>query len=113
MTRAKDILALQGVARLILDHRLTALRAAADRREQSRMKVAALDRTAVPADLPPIAAGQVALRYELWADARRSELNMVLARQTADWMAARDEAREAFGRAEALRGIAARLAARQ
>jgi hypothetical protein len=113
MTRSGDVTALEGLARLILDHRLNALRAAADRREQSLMQVAALDATPGAADLSPVAAGQVALRYQLWADARRSELNMVLARQTADWMAARDEARRAFGRAEALREVAARLVARR
>jgi hypothetical protein len=113
VTRAKDLAALQGLARLLLDHRLSALRAAAERREQSRMQIAALDVTAVPSDLPPVAAGQVALRYQLWADVRRSELNTVLARQTAEWMSAQDDARLAFGRAEALRGIAARLAARK
>ena len=113
MTQASDIAALERIARLLLDHRLNRLRAAADRKEQSRLQIAALDRTAEPADLPPVAAGQVALRYRLWADARRSEINSVLARQTAEWMLARDEAREAFGKAEALRGVAARLGARK
>ena len=110
MTRPGDLIALQGLARLVLDHRLSQLRAAADRREQSRMQIAALDHSANPADLPPVAAGQVALRYELWADVRRLELNALLARQTVEWMSARDEAKHAFARAEALRGVAARLA---
>lgn len=113
MTRASDVAALQKLARLLLDHRLFRLRAAADRREQSRMQIVALDRVAEPSDLPPVAATQVLLHYELWADARRSELNTVLARQTAEWMSAQDDARLAFGRAEALRGIAARLAVRR
>jgi hypothetical protein len=94
---------------LLLDHRLSGLRAAADRREKSRMQIAALDMAAEPADLPTVAAGQVALRYQLWADVRRSELNTVLARQTAEWLTARDEARQAFGRAEALQAIILRL----
>lgn len=113
MTRPTDIAALQRLAGLLLDHRLSQLRQAADRREQSRMQIAALDKGAEPADLPPVAAGQVALRYQLWADVRRSELNTLLARQTVDWIAAREDAQHAFGRAEALRGVAARIAHRK
>jgi hypothetical protein len=113
VTRAKDVAALQGLARLMLDHRLSLLRSAAERREQSRRQIVALDGVEPAADLPPVTAGQVALRYQLWADARRSELNMVLARQTAEWIAAREAASLAFGRAEALRGIAGRLAGRK
>lgn len=106
MTRAKDIAALQGLARLVLDHRLSQLRQAADRKDQSRMQISALETTLETPDLSPVAAGLVALRYQLWADVRRSELNTVLARQTAEWLAAREEARHAFGRSEALRGVA-------
>lgn len=113
MTRATDLAVLQGLARLVLDHRLSVLRAASDRREASRRQIAELDTDAEPIDLPTVPARQVALRYQLWADVRRSELNTVLARQTAEWMAAQEDARLAFGRAEALRGIAARLAERK
>jgi hypothetical protein len=110
MTRARDVATLQGLARLMLDHRLSLLKGAADRREQSRRQIAALDGAEPAAGLPPVTEGQVALRYQRWAEARRSELNIVLARQTAEWIAARDDASHAFGRAEALRGVAARLA---
>lgn len=113
MTRAKDMAGLAGLAQLLLDHRLSQLREAANRREQSRTQIAALDLAAEPADLPPVAAGQVALRYQLWADTRRSELNALLARQTVDWMEARDAARNASGRTQALQAIAGRLAARR
>lgn len=113
MTRKDDINALQGISRLLLDHRLSELRASAARRDQSRMQIAALDMPPEPADLAPVAAGQVGLRYQQWADTRRSELNILLARQTADWIAARDEARLAFGKLEALRGVAARCIERK
>jgi hypothetical protein len=113
VTRRSEIAALHGLVQLVLDHQLSVLRAAADRREQSRMQIAALDKASEPSDLPPVAAAQVALRYQLWADVRRSDLNTVLARQTAEWMSAQDDARLAFGRAEALRGIAARIADRK
>jgi hypothetical protein len=76
------------------------------------MQIAALDHPAEPEGLDLAPAAQVALRYQLWADIRRAELNTVLARQTADWLAAREDARHAFGRAEALRGIATRLKGR-
>jgi hypothetical protein len=109
MTRSRDITSLQGLARLVLDHRLSQLRRAADHREQSLLQIAALERPHEPTDLGLAATGQVALRYQTWADSRRTELNTVLARQTAEWLAAQDEARQAFGRTEALRGIAARL----
>ena len=113
MSRAKELAQLGGLARLVLDHRLALLREAADRRDQSRQQIAALDQSVEPADLPPVAAEQVALRYQLWADARRTELNTVLARQTADWLEARQNAQTAFGRAEALRGAVGRLADRK
>lgn len=112
MSRARDLAKLEDLSRLMLDDRLTRLRATATLVEKSRMQIAALDRKAEPDDLPPVAASQVALRYQLWADVRRSDLNVVLARQTVDWLDARQDAREAFGRLEALRGIAGRLAER-
>jgi hypothetical protein len=109
MSRAKDIARLETLAALVRDHRLASLRAAAAQCEQSRMQIAALAREETPdADLPAVAASLVALRYQAWADVRRGELNTVLARQTALFLAARDEARSAFGRAEALRRIAER-----
>ncbi|MCX7286970.1 MAG: hypothetical protein NTW20_05265 [Rhodobacterales bacterium] len=109
MSRARDIEKLEQLSRLMLDDRLSRLRAAMALVEKSRMQIAALDRSAGREDLPPVAASQVALRYQLWADVRKSELNAVLARQTVTWLDARHEARQAFGRAEALRGIADRL----
>jgi hypothetical protein len=112
MTSPRELTALQGLARLLLDQRLSQLRLAADRRDQSRMQIAALETASHLTDLG-FAAEQVAMRYQLWADVRRAELNTVLARQTAEWMAAREDARHAFGRAEALRGIAARLVHRR
>lgn len=109
MNRANEIARLKELAALARDDRLTHLREAARRREQSLMQIAALERDGQDVDLAPVAAGLVALRYQAWADVRRSELNVVLARQTADWLSARDEARIAFGRCEALHGVMQRL----
>jgi hypothetical protein len=109
MTAARDMARLGILSQLVLDQRLMSLRGTTERRDQSLMQIAALDRTDDPADLPPVAADQVALRYRLWADRRRTELNLVLARQTAEWLQARQDAAQAFGRVEALRALAARL----
>jgi hypothetical protein len=108
MSRRCDLSRLENLSALMLDQRLARLRAAADLCDQSRMQIAALDQAAAPAGLPPVAAGQVALRYQLWADRRRGELNTVLARQTADWLEARAEAQRAFGKLQALRGLGLR-----
>jgi hypothetical protein len=108
MSRTKDLGLLQDLSRLLLDQRLAQLRAAAERCDRSRMQIAALDRGGEPSDLSPLSAAQVALRYQGWADRRRGELNIVLARQTVDWLQARQEAQTAFGRAEALRSLAER-----
>jgi hypothetical protein len=106
MTKAKDLAKLAGLAQLILDHRLGALKSSSDRLEQSRMQLAALNQTAEPVDLDPVTSVKVGLEYERWADARRAELNLVISRQTAAWLEARGDAQTAFGRVQALRSLA-------
>jgi hypothetical protein len=113
MSRVKDISRLQDLAALVRDHQLAQLRDAAARCEQSKMQISALEREPSDTGLDPVGAGLVGLRYQAWADVRRSELNAVLARQTADWLAVREEAKTAFGRAEALRAVAARQLSRK
>lgn len=104
---AGKLRALERLARMKLDADLAGLRGAARARAES---LAALERLAQPLpaaeDLSPVAAGMAALSYQRWADRRRAEINTRLARQTADWMEARDRAATAFGRAEALGGLA-------
>lgn len=109
MSRARDLARLQDLAALMRDHRLGQLHEAAARRAQSLQQIAALDQPESPTDLPPVAVHRVALQYQAWADQRRAELNLVLARQTADWIIAREAAQKAFGQAEALRGLRNRL----
>jgi hypothetical protein len=53
------------------------------------------------------------LVYDRWADVRRAELNLVIARQTAEMLEARSEAGTAFGRLQALQGLAKRLEERR
>jgi hypothetical protein len=106
MSRGADLSRLEPLAQLLLDRQLADLRAAADRRARSQMQLAALDPAPASGDLSGVAADLVALRYQRWADARRSTLNLQLAEQTADWLAARDAARLAFGRLQALQALA-------
>jgi hypothetical protein len=109
MTRPKEIGRLAELAQLMLDHRLGQLRASSTVLDRSRMQLASINQAARPSDLMPVTAEKVALAYDRWADVRRSELNLVIARQTVDWMQARSEAQTAFGRLQALQGVAGRL----
>ena len=110
MTKTKDLRRLGEVAQLMLDHQLGQLHSAAAELERSRAQLAAINQAARPAEnLAPVLAERVALTYDRWAEARRSELNLVIARQTVGWMEARSDAQAAFGRVQALQGLAARL----
>jgi hypothetical protein len=57
-------------------------------------------------NLDKLALAKSLLRYEVWAEARRSEINIALARQTAALMEARKDAEYVFGRSMVLRRIA-------
>lgn len=110
MSRIRELQAIAAVSQLVLDHRLATLRDAAVQLDRSRAQLTAINAAAVPADLPTVAAGLVDVGYRRWADTRRTELNTVMARQTAVVLDARVEASTAFGRLQALRGLADRLA---
>jgi hypothetical protein len=86
------------ISQLMLDIRLVALEKAARARQASLDHLAELDRPQPATDLGPIVAGEVGMRYQFWADQRRSSINMELARQTVEWSEARQEAAHAFGR---------------
>ena len=101
MTDRKTAARLAVLADLVLQDRLARLRAAAAARAQTMAQIAGLAEQ--PAEgLDPLVAAQQSLRYQQWADARRQELNLVLARQTAVWMTAHGNATEAFGRAQVI-----------
>lgn len=93
---------------LMRDVKLHALEAAARVRQSSLDHLADLDRPATPSDLSAIVAADVAMRYALWADQKRSEINLVLARQTAEWLQARQDAALAFGRQDVVQKLAKR-----
>jgi hypothetical protein len=102
VTEGDRLRRLAGLGAMIRDIRLTALQRAAAARAESRARLAGLDLPPVATDLPPLVAARAELAYQVWADARRAEINLVLARQTAEWQEAREAARLAFGRAAVL-----------
>jgi hypothetical protein len=109
MSKRADLAKVTALTQLVLDHRLHQLREAAAARDRSQMQLGAITAAAAPADLSPVTAGLVGLAYQRWADIRRSELNAVIARQTATWIEARSDARTAFGRVQAITGVAEKL----
>ena len=109
MTSKRDFIRLQEITDLVRDHRLGQMRSAAAKRAQSLQQIEALDRPDDGTDQASIVGNLVALRYQTWADRRRAELNVVLARQTVDWIDAVDSARKAFGQTQALRALRDRI----
>ena len=98
MKDSEKLAQLQKISQVMLDVRLLALDQAARARQASLDNLAALNQPATQTDLNPVVAGEVAVRYENWADHRRAEINLALARQTVDWAEARQSAALAFGR---------------
>ncbi len=109
MTKTKDMTRLSQITGLILDLKLADLRAAAAKRQHSLDLLESLNTPSVAIDLSVVATQQAELRYQHWADVRRAEINLLLARQTADMHVARDAAGQAFGKDQALRGAQAKL----
>jgi len=109
MTKAKDIARLSQITQLILDLKLADLRKAAAKRQHSLDLLESLNSAPPATDLSFVAAHQADLRYQHWADARRAEINLLLARQTADMHLARDAAGQAFGKDQALQSVKAKL----
>ena len=98
MNAREQLVRLQQISQLILDVRLVALDKAARARQANLDHLAELNRPAPLADLDPIVGGEVGMRYQNWADQRRSAINLDLARQTVEWTEARESAGQAFGR---------------
>ncbi|WP_102224049.1 hypothetical protein [Acidimangrovimonas sediminis] len=110
MKDARKLAALGRLSQMRLDAELARLRAAARAREASLAALEALKAPdESPGDLSPVAAGLAQLSYRRWAEARRAEINVTLARQTAEWAEARDRAALAFGRTQSLDGLAMKL----
>lgn len=114
--RADDLTRLTRLQSAMLEASLAQLRSVSAARNKTRGALEDLSRGASPnADygLSGAAADLAALAYQRWADSRRAELNSQLARQTAVWLEARDAARTAFGRDQALRALMNRQTAKK
>lgn len=99
--RRKELERLHALAQMQFDAAQLTLRKAAEDRDTSLALIAGLE--VPPAEgLTPVAAAMASMQYQLWADRRRAELNLTLARQTAQWLEAQGAARQAFGRKDAL-----------
>lgn len=94
------------ISALLRERKLHSLQCAAQARQVSLNRLATLDAPMPAPDLPSIAAEEVALRYAVWVDQRRREINLTLARQTAEWHLAQQEAAEAFGRDQVVQSLA-------
>jgi hypothetical protein len=102
MSEKEKLGRLQQISQLLYDQRLAALEKAARARQASLDRLAELDRPMGATDLPVLAVQEIAMRHALWADHKRREINVQLARQTAEWIEAREEAARAFGRNQVL-----------
>ena len=110
MNKTQQLDKLRQIAALLFDARLARLKALALAKLETEGHLADLAGAPVHApSLSEIAIEGVSLRYERWADARRAELNLKLARQTADWLDAQGAARLAFGKTQALDGLHAKI----
>lgn len=89
------------IADLMRDRALMDLRRAAEARAASRALLDRINPAAVAVAEDP-ADWRNAVLHQTWADARRSEINLLLARQTAAWIEARHAAARATGRARVL-----------
>lgn len=114
MTKKDQLQRLQQVAALMFDSKLALLKTVARARQDTEDHLVNLATAPVLLpDLDPMAMAMAVarLRYEGWADVRRAELNLILARQTAAWLDAREEARFAFGKTQALEAVRAKVTA--
>ena len=114
MTKSQDFYRLQKLATLQLDAKLAALTCAGRSRQASLDQLAGL---AIPVglstELSDLVNRRTEMTYQRWAERRRAEINLSLARQTADWLNAQESARQAFGQTQALKSIARRMATKR
>lgn len=108
MSEREKLTRLAEVSQLMLDAKMLSLEKAARARQTSLDRLAELDRPVACGDMEPVRAAEVAMRYALWADQRRSEINSILANQTVTWVEARQEAARAFGRNQVVKKLADR-----
>jgi len=104
MSRRKMMSNLEKIGDMLFDKQMHALQTAAAERNH----ILALLRDLTPKSVnepQTIAEAQAALRYDRWADARRADINLVLATKTAEWLQAKENAERAWARADVLKKI--------
>lgn len=108
MTVLRQLGQLKHVSDLMLDQRLLALRAAQTARVATQDRIAALDMPYFAEGCFIAIAARAALLYEAWADGRRRDLNLILARQTVTEIEAKVDARIAFSKQRVLENLHAK-----
>lgn len=106
MTTTKKLEPLRQIADVILDQRLLALRAANAARHDTERKIASLEVLGGWDDCALQSSAKAEMLYQAWADVRRRDLNLQLAKQTVTKIEAEDAARLAFSRQTALAKLA-------
>jgi hypothetical protein len=109
MTTREKMQALGNISALALDQRLAALRQAQAMRQAIVDRIAALELAPVDTNLSLAAAQKAEVYYQMWADERRKQLNLSLARTTAVVLQAEAEARHVFARNSVLVALRARV----
>ncbi len=109
MTTPDRLADLKRLADLIRDRDLTQLNRASRAKAETEALIRALDYTSPAPGLDPTVLARVEGQFGLWTAERRLALNRQHARDTADWLNAKDEARRAFGRAHVLSKLLTRL----
>lgn len=109
MSEKQKLGRLTEISQLLFDQKMMVLEQAARARQSSLDRLAELDRPMAASDLPLVTAQEIAFRHALWADHKRREINEMLARQTAEWIEAREEASRAFGRNQVLNRLRSQL----
>jgi hypothetical protein len=105
MTVSKQLDELRQLSDLMLDQRLLALRGAQAARIETQDRIAALDLPDFADGCALAIAARAALLYQTWADVRRKDLNLTLARQTVAEIEAKDAARTAFSKQRVLASL--------
>jgi hypothetical protein len=108
MDKIKKLADLEALTRMTLDHRLAALRRAKAEKRATTDMINALDLPYTETDLPLAAAQHAEMMYQAWADQRRMQLNLQLARQSVIVLHAEADARQAFGKNNVLAALQVR-----
>lgn len=109
MNLADRVQDMRHLTALILEAEQTRLRKLASDRDLTLAQLARMESLPEATGLDPLADARADLAYQRWAEVRRRDLMIVLARQTAEWREAQESLRRAFGRDLAMGRVAAAI----